>query len=175
MRDILAVALTVLGATPGRWSSLAETTPEDLLERAPAPGEWSAKACLGHLLDTERGVFPARIRAFLAGEDFPAFDPDEQGSAVQQRTTAALAAEFAMLRAASLAEQAVVTESDLDRTARHSELGEVTLGQMVHEWVGHDLMHTVQGERALMQLFVDACGPWRIYFTDHIAAKRDGE
>ena len=23
----------------------------------------------------------------------------------------------------------------------------VTLGEMLHEWAGHDLMHTVQGER----------------------------
>jgi hypothetical protein len=175
MQDIVAVATSMLSATPQRWLSLAETTPESLLERAPAPGEWSAKECLGHLLDAERGVFPVRVRAFLAGQDFRSYDPDAEGSPLAQRTTGELAAEFARLRAASLTELASVTEADLERTARHSALGEVTLGQMVHEWAAHDLMHTVQGERAMMQPFIEACGPWREFFTDHIAVKASAE
>jgi hypothetical protein len=170
MQDIVIVATSMLSATPQRWISLVETTPENLLERAPAPGEWSAKECLGHLLDAERGVFPARVRAFLAGmKNLQNFDPDAEGSPLAQRSTGELAAEFARLRAASLAELAAVTADDLGRTARHSALGEVTLGQMIHEWAAHDLMHTVQGERALMQPFIEACGPWRAFFTDHIA------
>ncbi len=175
MQDVLAVASSMLCATPQRWISLADTTPDDVLERPPAPGEWSARECLGHLLDAERGVFPVRLRAFLAGQDFQAFNPDAEGSPVEQRSTREMAAEFARLRAASLTELAALTDGDLARTARHSELGEVTLSQMVHEWVAHDLMHTVQGERALMQPFIAACGPWRVYFADHIAAQPDGE
>ena len=154
---------------------MAETTPESLLERAPAPGEWSAKECLGHLLDAERGVFPVRVRAFLAGQDFRSYDPDAEGSPLVQRTTGELASEFALLRTASLADLAAVTAADLDRTARHSALGEVTLGQMVHEWAAHDLMHTVQAERAMMQPFIEACGPWREFFTDHIAVRSAAE
>ncbi|MBP2677512.1 MAG: DinB family protein, partial [Deltaproteobacteria bacterium] len=49
----------------------------------------------------------------------------------------------------------------------HQELGVVTLGEMIHEWAGHDLMHTVQGERAILQPFIDGCGPWKRYFSDH--------
>ena len=55
------------------------------------------------------------------------------------------------------------------RTARHAELGPVTLAQLLHEWAAHDLMHTVQAERALMQPFLAGVGPWRGYFTDHLA------
>jgi hypothetical protein len=29
-------------------------------------------------------------------------------------------------------------------------------------------MHTVQAERALMQPFIQGCGPWQVYFTDHL-------
>ena len=58
---------------------------------------------------------------------------------------------------------------DLDRRVRHAELGPVTLSEMLHEWCGHDLMHTVQAERALMQPFIQGCGPWMKYFEDHIA------
>ena len=175
MQDIVAVAVSMLSATPQRWISLAESTPESLLERAPAQGEWSARECLGHLLDAERGVFPVRVRAFLAGQDFQAFDPDAEGSPLAQRTTGDMAAEFAQLRAASLAELGAVTEADLARTARHSALGAVTLSEMIHEWAAHDLMHTVQAERAMMQPFIEACGPWREFFTDHIAVRSAAE
>jgi hypothetical protein len=73
-------------------------------------------------------------------------------------------------RARSLASLEVASEADLDRTARHPELGQVTLREMLNEWAAHDLMHTVQGERAVMQPFIVASGPWRSYFADHEAA-----
>ncbi len=47
----------------------------------------------------------------------------------------------------------------------------VTLGEMAHEWAAHDLNHTVQAERALMQPFIQACGPWQRFFTDHVLTK----
>ena len=80
MESLTARVRAVLLTTVPRWQTLVTVLPADLLAAAPAPGEWSAAACLSHLLDTEREVFPVRVRAFLAGEDFPAFDPDAQGT-----------------------------------------------------------------------------------------------
>ena len=158
----------LLATTPERWLRITATAPLDLLTRASAPGEWSAADCLSHLLDTERDVFPIRIRAFLAGQDIPAFDPDtEKRDTTDQPNPAAMANELARLRAQSLALVQTLTPADLDRMARHSELGQVTLGQMLHEWVAHDLNHTIQAERALMQPFIAGCGPWRDGFADH--------
>jgi hypothetical protein len=82
-----------------------------------------------------------------------------------------LAHAFGRLRQQSLALLAQLTPVDLSRTARHQELGPVTLDQLLHEWAAHDLMHTVQAERALMQPFIEGCEPWLPYFADHIAAK----
>ena len=42
------------------------------------------------------------------------------------------------------------------------------MGEMVHEWAAHDLNHTVQAERAIMQPFIRGCGPWQKYFSDHL-------
>jgi hypothetical protein len=168
MNDLLTLASSVLSTTPARWASLAQTVTAGLLSRPPAPGEWSALECLQHLIDTEP-VFQFRIDAFLAGQDFPAFDPDSQGTKPDaNRTPADLAGEFARLRQASLVALGRLTASDLDRRAVHQELGRVTLSEMIHEWAAHDLMHTVQAERALMQPFVQDCGPWKKYFIDHI-------
>jgi hypothetical protein len=172
MEDLLTAAGTVLTTTPPRWDQLTRAIPADLLARPAAPGQWSALNCLQHLVDAERFVFPKRVRALLAGRDFEAFDPDSQGTVSQtDRSAAELAAEFAALRAGSLALFATLTPADLSRRANHQELGSVTLGELVHEWAGHDLMHTVQAERALMQPFIEGCGPWHGYFADHVAVR----
>jgi len=172
MDNLLASAHAILSTTAPRWDQLVRAVPADLLARPAAPGQWSALNCLQHLTDAERFVFPPRVRALLAGRDFEAFDPDSQGTlAPGIPSAAALAAEFAALRAHSLALLATLTPADLSCRARHQELGPVTLGELVHEWAGHDLMHTVQAERALMQPFIQGCGPWQSYFVDHVAAQ----
>lgn len=168
MIPIFRLALPVLETTPQRWIQLSSMLPPDLFQRKPAPKEWSAYDCLRHIVDTERSVFPARVGYLLRGEDFPAFDPDEGGKDPGGNITPTeLATEFAQLRAGSLALLSKVGAGDLSRTARHQELGMVTLGEMLHAWAGHDLNHTVQGERAILQPFIDGCGPWRRYFSDH--------
>lgn len=172
MELILAWTRNVLLTTPNRWTDLTGTLPLELLSRPAAPNEWSALECLQHLVDAERWVFPVRLRAFLAGQDFPAFDPDSQGSKPDIGKAAVdLAAEFSQLRRASLVELATITTADLGRRARHAELGIVTLSELIHEWAAHDLMHTVQAERALMQPFILGCGPWQSYFTDHVVSE----
>jgi hypothetical protein len=142
------------------------------MRRVPAPGEWSAVECLQHLVEAEREVFPVRVERFLQGKDFEAFNPTAEGAESRAAIGAAqLAGEFEQLRSASLQLLSRLGPADLDRTAIHPELGRVTLRELIQEWAGHDLMHTVQAERALMQPFIDGCGPWRVYFSDHIAAR----
>ena len=167
MENVLHDTPAVLAATPERWLSLTESVPEQLLTRPPAAGQWSARECLTHLLDTERDIFPVRVRAFLAGRDFAAFNPDAEGTRDDARPTRELAAEFATRRRESLALLRDIAPEDLARSVRHAELGPVTLGEMLHEWAAHDLNHTVQAERALMQPFLAGSGPWRFSFADH--------
>ena len=169
MDEIVQRATQVLQTTPARWWSLAQVLDADVLRLRPAPGEWSAVECLLHLAEAERKVFPVRLQRFLAGQDFEAFNPDE-GSHLEVASLepTALAAELEQLRSDSLRLLSGIGPADLQRTALHPELGRVTLNQMIHEWAAHDLMHTVQAERALMQPFIAGCGPWREYFLDHV-------
>lgn len=160
----------VLETTPLRWTNFVENLPKELLEHEPAPGEWSATGCLQHLVDTERFVFPVRVGYFLRGEDFPAFNPDSEGTAGKRQVDLdELLQEFLGLRIDSLATLEKVHPADLDRTVRHAELGLVSLSEMLHEWAAHDLLHTVQAEKAIMQPLISGCGAWKVYFTDHIA------
>ena len=172
MENLIPTVEAVLSSTPERWLKLVDHLPPDLLGRKPKDNEWSALECLQHLLDTEQSVFPVRVRAFLAGKDFPNFDPDSQGRKPDLNLQPSkLAADFARLRSGSLDLLVKLQPSDLTRTARHSELGMVTLEELLHEWAGHDLMHTVQAERALLQPFIVGTGPWRSYFKDHDVGK----
>lgn len=167
MKDLLETVEAALSTTTTRWLSLTESLPEELLTRKPLPNEWSAMDCLCHLLDAERWVFPKRVQALLVGENFAAFDPDKQGTLYTTQDPKQLSQEFAQLRKSSLTELGRVTLDDFSRTARHSELGIVTLGELLHEWAAHDLMHTVQAERAILQPLILGSGPWRPYFKDH--------
>ena len=171
MTDVLDMVKAVLASTATRWLNLTEALPVDLLNRQPAAGEWSATECLIHLLDTEH-IFPARVQALLTGQAIPAFDPDTQGTKNTSSSPEKLGAEFASLRQTSLAVLARVAPQDFDCTTEHSELGTVTLGQLLHEWAAHDLNHTIQAERAIMQPFIQGSGPWRSYFQDHEVANQ---
>jgi uncharacterized damage-inducible protein DinB len=171
MNDLLNVVRAILTATPETWVRLCQMLPDDLLRQPAAPGQWSALECLHHLASTE-AVFAYRLSCFMEGRsEFPAFNPDSPEARIDPAATPAeLAAEFASRRLASLAALSQVSEAHLERRARHAELGPVTLGQMLHEWGAHDLNHTVQAERALMQPLIRGSGPWQPYFADHTLA-----
>ena len=166
MDSLIETARMTLAASPARWQDLIKHLPEELLRRAPLPGEWPAVQCLQHLIDGERFVFPVRVRAFLAGQDIADFDPETQGTKAVS-TPAELAARFAKLRKTNLRLLESLTPADLGRSSVHSALGRVTLGEMINEWVAHDLMHLVQAERAVMQPFIVGTGAWRKYFSEH--------
>lgn len=167
MDTLLEHVQAVLSTTPERWQRLVSTLPIDLLTRPPIAGEWSALSCLQHLLDAERLLFPVRFHAFLAGQDLGAFDPHQQHAGPASQTPEQLAAAFARCRQESLVLLKHVKDDDLGRTAQHPQMGTVTLAEMLHTWAAHDLMHTVQAERALMQPFMLGCGGWRPFFRDH--------
>ena len=167
MTDVLDSARRILSTTVGRWKSLVETAPQELLQRSPAPGEWSAADCLNHLLLTERVVFGGRLRAILEGRDLITFDPHEQPDPDAERTPREVAMALAAERGDNLAVLKGLTPADLERSSRHPEYGIVALRVVLNTWAAHDLQHTVQAEEALMQAFIPGTGPFRFRFADH--------
>ena len=92
---------SVAAVTPARWFSLVQSVPLELLTERPAPNEWSALECLQHMTDVEAVSFPVRIKAILAGQPFPAFNPADRPP--KPAPTIALADEFNQLRQQTLA------------------------------------------------------------------------
>jgi hypothetical protein len=172
MSELIAQVRSMLASTPDRWAALARAA-ASVLARQPRTGEWSAIQALQHVVDTELAIFNARVLAIRAGEAFRGFDPDAEGHVHRITHTAAeLVAQLRPMRAESLASIEGLVPCDLERTGTHSELGVVTMAELLNEWVAHDTMHIVQAERALIQAFIPASGPWRGYFADHDVERR---
>ena len=169
MSDLVVVVRSILAGSPERWRSIARMDPV-VLARQPERGEWSAIQVLQHVAATERLVFPPRVRACLAGEAFDPFDPDETAASeppASNVSAADLAERVAVLRDESLTVLDGLSAADLGAIGIHPRFGQVTLGQLLHTWAAHDTMHLVQAERALMQPFIQGCGPWERYYSDH--------
>jgi uncharacterized damage-inducible protein DinB len=168
MDDMLDAARRVVSTTAARWQSLVDRLPEELLERRPAPGEWSAFECLQHLLTVERLVIPVRVRHVLEGRpELIPYDPDAPRAPLPERTPRELVSAFATERRVNEALLVQLTHADLERSSYHPELGTVTMRMLLNLWAAHDLQHTVQAEEALMQAFIPTTGPWRFEFADH--------
>ena len=168
MEPALDAVKRVMSTTVGRWQSIVDTLPEELLERPPAPGEWSAIDCLRHLLTVERHEFYVRLIQFLEGRaELIPFNSDAPREPEPEQTPRELIAAFATERRASMAALAQVMPADMERTSHHPKFGAVTLGMLLNQWAAHDLQHAVQAEEALMQAFIPGTGVWRFEFEDH--------
>ena len=106
-RELLALLggqdpVGVLAATPRAVREQAAGLPGDLLDRRPAPREWSAAELLGHLWDSEI-AYSFRARAILA-QDSPqliGYDQDAWAALARPAFPELLEA-FAALRTANL-------------------------------------------------------------------------
>jgi hypothetical protein len=166
-QQTLAWAKAILASSPQRWQFIIDTYPLELLTAQPAPNEWSALECLQHLVDCDRISTPVRLKTFMTGGGFPAFNPADDGSG--NTPSIALVAEFAALRAENMLLLENFTEVDLGKEAHHAEYGTVTLSQYLTHLAGHDLMHMVQAEQAIMQPLIKDVGPWIVNYEAHLA------
>jgi hypothetical protein len=118
----------------------------------PAPGEWSANECVGHLIEAERRGFAGRVQAILATDrpdisaDLEAWDPPEVAEARRdhERDGAELVAEFVALRIEGLAIVRSLTPDDLPRVGIHPAVGPLRVDGVIAEWVHHDRNHIRQ-------------------------------
>lgn len=133
-RDHVTVELTALGDTWAQWR--------------PAPGEWSANECLGHIIEADRRGFAGRIERILATNGNAEVGWDQIAVAAvrhdNERSVGAILDEFRTGRDAGLELVEGLGADDLDRFALHDRVGRVTVRDLLHEWVFHDRNHIRQ-------------------------------
>lgn len=138
---LLEAGLAALGA------ELA-ALPERVLLWRPAPGEWSAKQVVGHLIETEQRGFAGRIRTLLAGTEraLQGWDPDEvaQARGDDGIPVSRLLDELTALRRDSVALVRGLRPADLPRAGQHPKVGRLSVADLLQEWVHHDRNHLVQ-------------------------------
>ena len=137
----------VIAASPGRLSELAGKLGAAGMERATAPGKWTAREILCHLADAEI-AFAFRLRQALA-EAHHVIQPFDQekwaGNYAAVSGENAIAA-YSALRAWNLLLIRTVPDSALSKPLTHPERGAMTFQNLLETMAGHDLNHMAQLE-----------------------------
>ena len=143
---------TVIAETPERLRTLLEALGDDGLERALAPGKWSARQILCHLADCEI-AFSFRYRQALA-EDNHVVQPFNQDAwsrsygAYDGREAWVV---FAALRKWNLRLLENLPAAALSKRLSHPERGPMTFQTVIETMAGHDLNHLAQLDKIAAQ------------------------
>jgi hypothetical protein len=168
MQFHLEEGIEVLTQTPAVLSALLRGKSAGWLNARKTPESFSPIDVLGHLMHGEKTDWIPRVRIILEHRDTRAFEPfDRFGfqSLIADKGVGELLVEFAELRRQSLhaLSELRVGEEQLALPGLHPELGPVTLGELLANWVVHDLAHIAQIVKAMAGEYRDAVGPWRAY------------
>ncbi len=160
-------AILLLEKTPRLLETLLGDLPGEILHWKPAPDRWSISEVLAHLAALEQ-VYAERTLRIVA-EDSPALAKyDQAGAAARGEYSRGSAEEnlahFTRTRRSTLALLTGLPPSASARTGVHSELGSITLAQMLNEWANHDLGHLRQmAELYRAHAFHPHSGPFMKY------------
>ncbi len=154
--------LALLEATPPILRGLMCELSEDDARWKPAPDRFSVAEVLAHLSHSESHCYRMRVDRFLSDE-LPDFESDDASLHYELYRDADPEESFAAFeeqRESNLDLLRTLARSDGDRKARHREAGEITLGQMLHEWALHDLGHIRQiAELVRARRYLAGAGP----------------
>jgi hypothetical protein len=130
------------------FSGLLQALPPEAAAWRPAAGEWCVNECLGHVIESEKRGFAGRIRVMLAAE-VPSLETWDQTSVATargdcDRKPEDLLAEFEPLRRDSIELVRSLKPEQLARRGSHPQVGRLTVGDILHEWVHHDDNHLRQ-------------------------------
>ncbi|MFZ4812228.1 MAG: DinB family protein [Ilumatobacteraceae bacterium] len=151
--DPASPAELLAGIEAGRQQVLAVVAgrSDESLATQPAPGEWSARQTLQHLLFAE-GLFAERIGRLL-DEDEPNLSAravwaetpaSDEGTVATESSASELAAEIAELRGTTLARLQALPAEAWERAGSHPEWGRVTVTTQASYFGRHMASHMAQ-------------------------------
>ena len=144
LEDVLAI----LASTPEKVRrEIRDLSPRQLKTR-PAPDKWSVQEILAHLDDVEEVGMRARVAAMVE-QDRPTLLPFDQEARVVEmgygeKHPLASLAHLSRQRRANVKWLRTLRPAQLTRRGAHQKVGEITAGEMIHEWAFHDLGHLKQ-------------------------------
>ena len=130
------------------FAGLLQALPPEAAAWRPADGEWCVNECVGHVIESEKRGFAGRIRIMLGAEDPKLQTWDQTAVATArrdcERRAEELLAEFEPLRSDSVELVRSLKPVQLARPGSHPQVGQLTVGEILHEWVHHDDNHLRQ-------------------------------
>lgn len=116
----------------------------DLGDYAYAPGKWTLKELVGHMIDTER-IMAFRLLSIARGEkaNLPGFDEDTyvRNANFGDRLVTSLAEEFSLLRKANMFLITSLNENESDRVG-NSNNNQISVRALIYMLAGHVIHHT---------------------------------
>lgn len=154
--------LDMLEATPEILRGLMCELSGDDTTWKPAPDRFSIAEALAHLSHSEGHCYRARLDRFME-EDMPVFEPDDAQMHLHLYRDADAEDEFDHFEDQRITNVEFLRDlepEDGNRRARRLAAGEITLNQMLHEWVLHDLGHIRQiAELVRARKYLAGAGP----------------
>ena len=146
-------ARAVLASTPGLLHQAACTLSPEQIEAPIAPGKWSVRQIVAHLVDCEI-AFSFRLRQTLAGPGQGAtqvlIQPFEQEAWARHYATYDLPSALALFRALrewNLRLVGGLSKAELASETLHPERGLLTFQTILDTMAGHDLNHLLQVQK----------------------------
>lgn len=135
-------AIEVLTETSARLKQIASSLGEARINQTPAPGKWSPREVLIHLVDCEI-AFGFRYRQTLAEENHTVqpFDQDKWAKPYAAYSAEQALSTFTALRNWNLNLMRSLTPEQLNKGVMHPERGPETLRTLFEISAGHDINH----------------------------------
>jgi hypothetical protein len=145
---MLGDVLAILSSTPEKVRREIRDLSQRQMRTRPAPNKWSIQEILAHLDDVEEVGMRARVAAMIEQRE-PTLSPfDQEARAVEmeyrKKDPQASLAHLTRQRHANVRWLSTLRPGQLRRRGVHESVGEITAGEMIHEWAFHDLGHLKQ-------------------------------
>ncbi|MHA1989361.1 MAG: DinB family protein [Candidatus Hodarchaeales archaeon] len=164
MKFSLQEAIEILSRTPKVLRELLEGFDLKWLNFRKRDDAFSPLDVMGHLILGEKTDWILRMKIMISTDGPKEFPPFNRTGFEESLGINDLLNEFETLRTQNVKILSdSVTDSDLDKTGIHPELGKVTLEQHLATWVVHDLTHLFQITESLALQYKEAVGPWIEY------------
>jgi len=163
-------SLLVLTRTPRTLHAMLYDQADEWVMRNYGTSTFSPFDVVGHIIHADQTNWMTRIQFILDyGEDreFPAFDRYAMYEMNRGKSMNELLELFISVRTGSLEqlESLNLTDQQLAQRGWHSDLGSVTMKELIATWVVHDLSHTHQITKAMAYQYREAVGPWFEYLS----------
>jgi hypothetical protein len=143
-----AKAAELLRSSAAAFEAELSALGDELAHWRPGPDEWCATEVVGHVIEADKRGFGGRIARMLDQDGVVEHGWDQVAVARERRDAtrpvADVIAEFRQGREAALEVVARIGPADLPRRAQHDRVGEVTIADLLGEWVYHDRNHLRQ-------------------------------